>query len=37
MTARHGQVPLPETSPNGRHPAGSRPEVPGPRARAVFT
>jgi polyhydroxyalkanoate synthase subunit PhaC len=37
MTTRHGQVPLAETSPNGRHPAGSRagpsgpgPEPPGP-------
>jgi hypothetical protein len=30
MTARHGQVPLAETSPNGRHPAGSRPGAPGP-------
>jgi polyhydroxyalkanoate synthase subunit PhaC len=30
MTARHGQVPLAETSPNGRHPAGSRPGGPGP-------
>ena len=31
MTAPHGQVPLAETSPNGHHPAGSRPGAPGPR------
>jgi polyhydroxyalkanoate synthase len=30
MTARHGQVPLAETSSNGRHQAGSRPGAPGP-------
>jgi hypothetical protein len=30
MTAPHGQVPLAETSPNGRHPAGSRARLPGP-------
>jgi polyhydroxyalkanoate synthase len=30
MTAPHGPVPLAETSPNGRHPAGSRAGPPGP-------
>ena len=29
MTAPHGRVPLAETSPNGRHPAGSRAGPPG--------
>src|SRR6185437_176480 len=33
MTAPHDQVPLPETSPNGRRPAGPRPKVPGPRPK----
>jgi polyhydroxyalkanoate synthase len=28
VTAPHGQVPLAETSPNGRHPAGRRPGTP---------